>query len=311
MIYPDASIINGITLIKNSVSKGHRRAIFKCPFCPNEFESRVEHIISGGTKSCGCRIKGMKARHGHTSQDGYRSPEYKSWSSMKARCNDETGDHYKYYKAQGIVICEGWLDFNNFFADLGAKPSPEHSIDRIKGILNYSCGKCSECLKNGWEMNGRWATRKEQQRNISNNLIVTYQNERKTLMQWCEEMKLPYGRMRERIFKLGMSAEIAFTLPKNDRSLYRKWKKTPEQIARTPKEYKYFVEYEGFKQPLKPICEKLGLRYSRMKYRIFTMKMGVTEALSEKGKLPNLIKDRAKYKVSNFISHSFGVVNTA
>jgi len=79
------------------------------------------------------------------------SAEYHSWSGMKQRCKDKNKDGYKYYGGRGITVCGRWRDsFVNFLADMGRKPSPKHSIDRIDGDGNYEPGNC------------RWATPKEQ-----------------------------------------------------------------------------------------------------------------------------------------------------
>jgi hypothetical protein len=73
---------------------------------------------------------------------------------MKQRCNNPTNNHYDNYGGRGIAICERWLNsFPNFLADMGRKPSPELSIDRINNNGNYEPGNC------------RWATAKEQVRN--------------------------------------------------------------------------------------------------------------------------------------------------
>lgn len=62
-------------------------------------------------------------------------------------------------------MCEGWYNsVHSFFHDLGAR-SNELSIDRIDNNGHYSCGKCDECIKNGWKKNCRWATQREQNLN--------------------------------------------------------------------------------------------------------------------------------------------------
>ena len=92
-------------------------------------------------------------KHGHTWKDPVTgearvSPTYKSWQSMKWRCQKRAD-----YIANGITVCERWLVFDNFLADMGERPSPDYSIDRIDVYGNYESGNC------------RWATRSEQQRN--------------------------------------------------------------------------------------------------------------------------------------------------
>lgn len=79
-----------------------------------------------------------------------RTPTYKTWTSMIGRCEDPRNASYKTYGGRGIVVCERWHDFENFLADMGERPSLDHSIDRIEANGHYEPGNC------------RWLTRAEQ-----------------------------------------------------------------------------------------------------------------------------------------------------
>ena len=81
--------------------------------------------------------------------------EYKSWISMKSRCNGPNSTNYKYYGGRGITVCERWDSFNNFLADLGPRPEGM-TLDRIDSNGNYEPGNC------------RWATVTNQNQNRSN-----------------------------------------------------------------------------------------------------------------------------------------------
>ncbi|HFJ9368552.1 hypothetical protein [Bacillus pacificus] len=70
------------------------------------------------------------------------SPEYNSWHHMKQRCLNPNNDRYKDYGGRGITVCERWLNFENFLEDMGEKPSPEHSLDRIDVNGNYEPSNC-------------------------------------------------------------------------------------------------------------------------------------------------------------------------
>lgn len=76
---------------------------------------------------------------------------------MKLRCCNPKATDYDRYGGRGITVCERWLSsFDAFLADMGPRPSPRHSIDRIDGNGNYEPGNC------------RWADGKTQNRNKSN-----------------------------------------------------------------------------------------------------------------------------------------------
>jgi hypothetical protein len=91
-----------------------------------------------------------------------KSREYRSWASMKTRCYNSNEAAYKNYGGRGIRVCEGWrTSFLNFYADMGKRPK-NRTLDRKNNDGHYSCGKCPECIKNGWPMNCKWSTRRQQ-----------------------------------------------------------------------------------------------------------------------------------------------------
>ncbi|ABO54166.1 hypothetical protein LA345_25765 [Burkholderia vietnamiensis] len=121
-------------------------------------------------------------KHGMT-----RSPEYQTWRSMKKRCISPSNARYAQYGGRGITVCERWMSFENFFEDMGPRPSPKHSLDRMDNNRGYEPGNC------------RWATLVEQNRNKSTNVILEYRGERRCVSEWSEITGIPHGTILSRI----------------------------------------------------------------------------------------------------------------
>lgn len=82
-----------------------------------------------------------------------KAAEYNTWKKMHDRCRNPNATQYRWYGGRGISVCERWNDFRAFIADMGPRPSSDHSIDRIDNYRGYEPGNC------------RWATREEQYAN--------------------------------------------------------------------------------------------------------------------------------------------------
>lgn len=116
------------------------------------------------------------------------SPEYRSWQRMKERCSNPRADSYHRYGGSGIKVCDLWIgSFEAFLADMGPRPSLNHSIDRTDNERNYEPGNC------------RWATRKEQNRNQRSNRIVELGGERISLAEAAERAGVEYFKARDRL----------------------------------------------------------------------------------------------------------------
>jgi hypothetical protein len=131
-----------------------------------------------------------------------KTKERQCWQHIRLRCCDPKRRDYRWYGGRGIRVCDRWLNsFEAFLADMGPAPSPEHSIDRINNDGNYEPGNC------------RWATRKEQWRNRSDNHRVAWNGEEKTIEEWAETLGIGYYALYSRLVKSNWPVELAFTTP--------------------------------------------------------------------------------------------------
>ena len=117
---------------------------------------------------------------------------------MKNRCINSKVTSYKNYGARGIKVCDRWLKFENFLADMGERPSDQHSIERIDNDGNYEPSNC------------KWATRAEQVNNKRNTRNITANGETLTLAEWARRLGCTHTAIIRRI-STGMPEEIAVT----------------------------------------------------------------------------------------------------
>lgn len=201
-----------LTVLERRGSKDRQRMwLCRCS-CGNERAMSTTRLLTKNRKSCGC-IAADKARnrtkHG-CARAGKLTPEFRTWVAMRERCTSQSHSAYPQYGGAGVRVCERWSEFQNFLSDMGPKPSPKHSIDRIDNTKGYSPENC------------RWATRIQQNNNTQRNRMVTFQGVTKTMAEWARELGVNYYALRGRLNRL--PPEIAFVVPKFTRN-YDKWKK--------------------------------------------------------------------------------------
>lgn len=112
---------------------------------------------------------------------------YSSWQTMKRRCLDPKHKFYKNYGAVGITVCDRWLDFRNFYKDMGDRPAG-YTIERLDNSKSYQPDNC------------KWGTRDEQGKNRSCVRYLTYKNETKTLIEFVKQYNVSYKLLDSRIY---------------------------------------------------------------------------------------------------------------
>lgn len=153
------------------------------------------NLRTGVTKSCGCLAREMTAKR-QKSHGMFGTPEYAAWAGMKSRCLAPTNEAYADYGGRGLRVSRRWLKFENFFADMGLKPSPELQLERKNNDKGYSKSNCE------------WSTRERQIRNRRNTLWLTLGGKKITLADAADQAgiarttaqaRLKYGWDHERI----------------------------------------------------------------------------------------------------------------
>lgn len=159
-------------------------------------------IAKGAGKYCGrtCYAASITT-HGESAATG-DSAEYRIWHTMKERClNPNATGYAATYGGRGITICDRWRDsFEDFLIDMGRRPSPDHSLDRVNNERGYEPG------------NVRWATRSEQARNRRSNRLLTFDGETRCVAEWAERAGISQDCMRQRI-KAGWEMERILATP--------------------------------------------------------------------------------------------------
>lgn len=163
-------------------------------------------------------------------------PEYSIWASMWDRCTNPKNPHFEVYKDRRPV--DSWTNFMVFYLDMGPRPSPKHSLDRIDNAKGYAPDNC------------RWATGHEQGNNRSNNLKISHNGRTMGVQEWAEV--------------LGKSYEC----------IYSRLKKHPVDVALSPDfsskthPNSKILTYNGVTKSLSEWAESLGVPKGTLQYRL-------------------------------------------
>jgi hypothetical protein len=177
-----------------------KRVLWLCRCdCGNEKAIPVLTLRNGNSTSCGCQqvALGKNLRHGMS-----KTSEHKIWTGIHERCTNPNSKFFSHYGGRGIRRCERWDAFENFYVDMGPRPSRLHTIERIDNNGNYQPGNC------------RWALAMEQQGNTRKNVCFTIGGETAHLSEWARRFDIDPDLVSQRILRDGMDPEIALTKPK-------------------------------------------------------------------------------------------------
>jgi hypothetical protein len=191
---------------------------------------------------------------------------------MISRCTNPKSAGYKNYGGRGIYVCEEWFDYEVFITDMGEKPGPKYSLDRINNDGPYSKDNC------------RWATPKEQARNTRTNKWISFNGKTQLLSDWAAE--------------LGISHQVIL-----DR-LKKKW---PIEKVLSTEDYRlWLIEYDGRTQTLEAWAREIGMDSVSLSDR-FTRGWDVEKALTTKPKKFNKFTYKGQTKTLGLWAREYSI----
>lgn len=140
------------------------------------------------------------ATSGGTRKRPKRTPEYRAWVMMRARCNLPC---FKNHAGRGLKVCKRWNSFPAFLSDMGPRPQMigvRYTVERINNDKGYAPSNC------------KWATYREQARNRRSNKPIRYKGETRLIAEWAEQLGIHRKTLGRRIND-GWPIEVAFTMP--------------------------------------------------------------------------------------------------
>lgn len=188
------------------------------------------------------RVNNTTGNIGNTKHGLRNSTEYKSWCAAKGRCFNVRDEAYPRYGGRGITMCEKWRNsFSEFLSDMGHKPTPDHSLDRIDTNGDYTVGNC------------RWATITEQARNRRNTVRVAE----------------------------GVLAEVAEDHGVKYKTLHRRLKDgRPLDVSNPNVSLWHRFEVNGSLLTLSEIASLLGKPYHHVYHRVITKRCSLLELMT-------------------------------
>lgn len=191
-----------LTVLRRDSNGPHKKAYWICRCdCGAVKSIWWAELRKGSYKSCSHACP----THSHGMAG---TAEHNCWASMLDRCRNKNHPQYHDWGGRGIKVCDRWKSFRNFLSDMGLKPFPVATLERIDNDGDY----CPE--------NCRWATWKDQRRNTRRNVYLTCNGETKCITDWAVAIGASANTIRDRL-KRGWPVERAITTPP-DKRFYKK-----------------------------------------------------------------------------------------
>lgn len=206
----EGSKFNRLTIIKEvepeiQYSKGKETKLRKVQClcdCGNITTPRLVMVRNGEAKSCGCLTREQaKVNTDQTTHGLSKHPLYIVWSGMIQRCHNENNGAYKDYGARGIIVCDKWHNFKNFYDDMNLGYSMGLEIERVNNNGIYEKSNC------------KWETPKIQSGNRRNSVIVIFNGEKMCLSFACEKAGVKLYRIARLMKLYNYSFEEAIKVP--------------------------------------------------------------------------------------------------
>jgi hypothetical protein len=162
--------------------------------CGGSTTAVTGNLRSGNSQSCGCRKRAVLGES--TVTHGWcGTPTYRSWKAMRTRCKNPSTPAYKNYGGRGITVCERWLKFENFLADMGERQQG-HSLERKDNNKGYRPDNCV------------WATPLEQGLNTRTTRRITWQGTTMSMSEWAKYAGHHPAWLHKRLARMPMDAAM-------------------------------------------------------------------------------------------------------
>ncbi len=150
------SVSGRLTVLKVLPATRRKGRLLCACACGAEKVIRKDHFLSEETTSCGC-VQKERASQSNSTHGMSNSHEFAIWSGMIQRCTNPLNKAFKNYGGRGINVCDRWKSsYENFFSDMGRRPGPNYSIERVDNDRGYEPSNCI------------WATASQQAKNRRN-----------------------------------------------------------------------------------------------------------------------------------------------